>query len=95
MAAVLRKTALTLAHFGELLGMQNLDPDPGKIFVTGGSGVIGHRVAARMLHAGYPQVRLGTSRIDSLKNMKEKGAEIVVFSWDNEETYARASNRSS
>jgi NAD(P)H dehydrogenase (quinone) len=79
-----------LMHVGEALGIHNLDPEPGNIFVTGGTGIIGHRVAARLLNAGYPHVRLGTSKVDSLGDMNKLGAEIADFSWDREQTYAKA-----
>lgn len=90
MEVALKRSARNLMQAGEALGIHNLDPSAGKIFVTGGAGIIGHRVAVRLLHAGYPHVRLGTSKIDSLEDMRQLGAEIVDFSWDREETYAKA-----
>ena len=79
-----------LAQVGEVLGIHNLDPESGRVFVTGGSGIIGHRVALRLLNAGYPQVRLGTSKVELLEDMGLKGAEIADFSWDREDTYTHA-----
>jgi NAD(P)H dehydrogenase (quinone) len=90
MDVVLRSSSRTLARVGEALGIRNLDPEAGMIFVTGGSGIIGHRVAARLLHAGFPHVRLGTSKIDLLEDMNKMGAEIADFSWGREETYEKA-----
>ncbi|GKY92502.1 hypothetical protein MPSEU_000220600 [Mayamaea pseudoterrestris] len=84
------KSLTGLAHVGEMLGIHNLDPESGRIFVTGGTGIIGHRVALKLLNAGYPQVRLGTSKLELLEDMGLKGAEIAVFSWDREDTYANA-----
>jgi NAD(P)H dehydrogenase (quinone) len=86
----LNKSLTNLAQVGEMLGIHNLDPDAGRIFVTGGTGIIGHRVALKLLHAGYPQVRLGTSKLELLEEMGLKGAEIADFSWDREDTYANA-----
>ena len=91
MAKAIRSGSMkTLALVGEALGIRNLDPESGKIFVTGGTGVIGHRVAVRLLNAGYPHVRLGVSKIDSLEDVNKMGAEIADFSWDHEETYEKA-----
>ena len=87
-ALKLSKKALT--QVGEALGIRNLDPDSGLIFVTGGTGVIGHRVALRLLQAGYPHVRLGVSPPDKLADMNKLGAELADFAWDREETYEKA-----
>jgi NAD(P)H dehydrogenase (quinone) len=87
---VRQNSARKLFQIGEALGIHNLDPESGKIFVTGGTGVIGYRVAARLLNAGYPSVRVGTQYPDSLADMNKLGAEIAIFSWDREETYERA-----
>lgn len=84
------QATLKLRQAGEALGIRNLDPESGKIFVTGGSGVIGHRVALRLLRAGYPEVRLGSHRPDALEEMNQMGAEIADFAWDKEETYEKA-----
>ena len=86
----LNKSLTNLAHVGEMLGIHNLDPESGRIFVTGGTGIIGHRVALRLLNAGYPQVRLGTSKLELLEDMGLKGAEIAQFSWDREDTFENA-----
>jgi len=87
---IVRRTSLKLAHVGEALGLRNLDPESGLIFVTGGSGVIGHRVATRLLRAGYPMVRLGAHKPNTLEDMNKMGAEIADFSWTREDTYEKA-----
>jgi hypothetical protein len=87
MDTIIHKTSRTLIQVGEALGIHNLDPEAGKIFVTSGTGVIGHRVATKLLNAGYPNVRLGTSNPDHLEQENKMGAEIATFSWDKEETY--------
>jgi uncharacterized protein YbjT (DUF2867 family) len=91
MEEALRKSARTLALVGEAIGLRNLDPDPGIVFVTG-AGVIGHRVALRLLNSGYPRVRLGTGhhKHDDLEELNSLGAELADFSWDREETYEKA-----
>jgi NAD(P)H dehydrogenase (quinone) len=90
MNKALRLCCNTLENIGESLDIHNLDREPGRIFVTGGSGVIGHRVATRLLSTGYAQVRLGTGVAGSLNGMRSEGAEIVDFSWNREATYANA-----
>jgi len=67
-----------------------LEPESGLIFVTGGCGVIGHWVALRLLNSGYPRVCLGTMARDKVVNLNKLGAEIADFSWNLEETYAKA-----
>lgn len=52
--------------------------------------MIGHRVAKRLLDAGYPLVRLGATSPDVLAEMNKLGAEVADFSWSHEETYAKA-----
>jgi NAD(P)H dehydrogenase (quinone) len=90
MAELLQATHLKLLKVGEVLGFKNLDPESGKIFVTGGAGVIGHRVALRLLNAGYPDVRLGSHHPHAFAEENKMGAEIADFSWDREDTYAKA-----
>jgi uncharacterized protein YbjT (DUF2867 family) len=92
MDTLIRTSARTLIQVGEALGIRNLDPDSGKIFVTGGTGVISRRVAERLLHAGYPSVRVGTKNPASLADLNHLGAEIADFCWDNEDTYDKALN---
>lgn len=90
MDKVIRLSGQTLVQIGEALGFQNLDPDAGKIFVTGGTGVIGHRVAQRILESGYKDVRLGAHETAALEDLRKLGAEACEFDWDNEDTYAPA-----
>jgi uncharacterized protein YbjT (DUF2867 family) len=85
-----------LESFGEELAhtikaaTTNVDPDAGLIFVTGGTGVIGYRVATRLLHAGYPKVRVGALHFDHAEGLNKEGAEIADFSWTRPDTYATA-----
>ena len=90
MNKAVRVCAQTLENIGESLDIHNLSRAPGKIFVTGGSGVIGHRVATKLLETGYAEVRLGTGITGSLDALDLVGAEVVDFSWNREETYANA-----
>ena len=41
---VAAKVGRGLAGVGEALGLKNLDPTSGTIFITGGTGVLGYRV---------------------------------------------------
>jgi hypothetical protein len=87
---LVREGSVKLAKLAENLGIRNVDPDCGKIFVTGGTGVVGHRVALRFLKDGYADIRLGSHRPETLLEMKELGAEVVDFNWDDEKTYGKA-----
>jgi uncharacterized protein YbjT (DUF2867 family) len=88
--AVIQKSTRTLVQVGEALGIHNLDPESGKIFITDGSGAVGHRVATRLLNVGYPNIRLGATSRDSLSLMNKLGAEIADFDWSDETTYDKA-----
>lgn len=90
MEKIIHTTARTLYQVGEALGLRNLDPDSGKIFITDGSGVIGHRVALKLLRAGYPSVRLGTMNPDSLSSLNQLGAELADFNWCDATTFKNA-----
>lgn len=81
---------LVLAKVGETLGIPNLDPTSGTIFITGGTGVLGHRVATRLLLAGYPTVRVGVHHPDAAEDLGMQGAEIADFQWENDSTYEKA-----
>jgi uncharacterized protein YbjT (DUF2867 family) len=89
MEQVIRQTSIKLAQVGEALGIRNLDPDAGLIFVTG-EGVIGHRVALKLLKAGFPEVRLAAHKEENIEELKEMGAETVDFAWEREETYEKS-----
>ncbi len=82
--------ALVLAGVGEKLGIPNLDPTSGTIFITGGTGVLGYRVSTRLLRAGYPTVRLGVHHPEVAEELGKEGAEIADFRWDNDATYEKA-----
>jgi NAD(P)H dehydrogenase (quinone) len=87
---ILEKVGLTLMKVGEALGIPNLDPESGLIFVTGGNGVVGHRVATKLLRAGYPQVRLGAHSPTEFADKNKDGAEIADFDWSRTDTYDKA-----
>jgi NAD(P)H dehydrogenase (quinone) len=80
----------TLAKVGEALGLSNLDPTSGTIFITGGTGVLGYRVASRLLRAGYTTVRLGLPSLTMADELGLEGAQIADFDWDNDATYEKA-----
>jgi uncharacterized protein YbjT (DUF2867 family) len=79
-----------LQYIGEALDIHNLDREPGKIFVTGGYGVIEQRIVTKLVDVGYADVRVGTDIKNSLDQMSVNRAEYVDFSWNREETYANA-----
>lgn len=61
------------------------------ILVTDALGVIGHRVAHKLLEAEYPNVRIGVPDVTLAEHFKgRKGAQIVVFDFDRPETYKAA-----
>jgi uncharacterized protein YbjT (DUF2867 family) len=72
-----------------ILGFE-IDPDAGKIFITGGNGPVGHRVASKLLKAGFPDVRCGAHRPEDMHDKGKEGAEIVHFVWEDPDTYADA-----
>ena len=88
----------TLLQVGETLGVPNLDPQ--RIFVTGGTGVVGYRTTKKLLQQGHPLVRFGChyssqkhapkSNAKLVKEMSDLGGEFVGFSWSEEATYAKA-----
>lgn len=39
------------------MDIHNLDREAGKIFITGGSGVIGNRIATKLINTGYAHVQ--------------------------------------
>ena len=93
---VMRLSGRKLVQIGEALGFQNLDPDAGKILITGGTGIIGHRVAQRLLLGNTAKdgnnnpLRIGCHQTESLPEFEKQGAEIVEFDWNKEGTYAAA-----
>ena len=93
---VMRLSGRKLVQIGEALGFQNLDPDAGKILITGGTGIIGHRVAQRLLLGNTAKdgnnnpLRIGCHQTESLPEFEKQGAEIVEFDWNKEGTYSAA-----
>jgi uncharacterized protein YbjT (DUF2867 family) len=55
------------------------------IFITA-NGAIGHRVAMRLVKAGYP-VRVGGPDPATAADLASHGAEIVPLSWEDEDSY--------
>ena len=90
METIFHKSAVTLAQVGEALGLRNLDPESGKIFITDGTGVVGHRVASKLCKAGYPSVRLGGFSPESSPLSGFDGVEIADFNWSDSSTYEKA-----
>ena len=72
--------------------LPGFDQSAGTILVTCANGVVGHRVALRLLKAGYPSVRLGVhdSEEEKVVELVELGAETVEFAWEKENSYALA-----
>jgi uncharacterized protein YbjT (DUF2867 family) len=66
----------------------------GRIFITGANGVLGFRVAQRLLNCGHPLTRIGYRHADDLgdfaNQLSTKGAEVVHFDWKDEATYSSA-----
>jgi uncharacterized protein YbjT (DUF2867 family) len=64
----------------------------GTILVTGATGVVAYRVAAKLLATGYPSVRIGVPDVAAFQSVlaEARDAELVEFDWDREETYANA-----
>jgi uncharacterized protein YbjT (DUF2867 family) len=66
----------------------------GRIFITGAKGVLGFRVAQRLLSCGHPLTRIGYRHADDLgdfaNQLSTKGAEVVHFDWKDEATYSSA-----
>mmetsp|Transcript_13027 Transcript_13027/g.26927 ORF Transcript_13027/g.26927 Transcript_13027/m.26927 type:complete len:315 (-) Transcript_13027:1848-2792(-) len=61
------------------------------VLVLGGSGVIGHRVASRLLASDDPpKVRVAVRGEDEVPDLVNKGAEVVEFAWEDADTYAAA-----
>jgi len=87
---VVEAAATSLAHVGEALGIPNLDPTSGLIFVTGGTGPVGHRIALRLADAGYVKVRIGVHHPDANEDLAKLGVDVATFDWKDEDTYAPA-----
>lgn len=72
--------------------LQHFDPRSGRILVLDGNGVIGFRIAARLLAAGYPTVRVGCAdtELAEVAPLVSKGAEVKEFVWSKDYTYPQA-----
>jgi NAD(P)H dehydrogenase (quinone) len=90
----LAQMAVNLAKVGEALGIPNLDPTSGTIFLTSAAGPVGHRVATRLLNASYPKLRIGvvqlTENATEFELLNKQGAELADFDWMDETTYVKA-----
>ena len=53
----LENVKTTLLHVGEKLGLPHMEHNLGKVFVTGGTGVVGYRTTKKLLQAGHDKVR--------------------------------------
>lgn len=85
------QVATTIENVGCVIGETlGLIETSGTIFVTGACGVIGNRVANRLLDAGYPTVRVGARCPTKVEGLNERGAEVADFCWELEETYDKA-----
>lgn len=68
---------------------QNAD-EKAAIFVTGGSGPVGHRIALRLVDAGYPNIRTGVHHLEAAEYVEKLGVNISYFDWNMEESYPPA-----
>ena len=68
------------------------DPRAGRILVTDGNGVIGHRVAAKLLDSGIPNICVGCAdaELPEVARLVSKGAEVREFVWEKEYAYEQA-----
>lgn len=91
-AAVAEGTERFSDIVSEKLGLQHHELVTGKLFITGGKGIIGYRVALRLLDSGHPSVRVGFRHPDEecAQELSQKGAEVADFCWNDETTYASA-----
>ena len=92
MENIIQTTGKVSEVIGEKLGLHHTEIVTGKLFITGGQGVIGYRVALRLLNSGYPSVRVGFRHPDDgcAQDLSKKGAEIADFCWNDESTYETA-----
>jgi len=86
-----KRVTETLENVGTFLGESlGFIETSGTIFIPGACGVIGYRVANRLLDAGYPTLRVGARCPAKVETLNKRGAEIADFCWDNEATYDKA-----
>lgn len=71
--------------------LPGFDNKPGRILVLDPTGVIGYRVAARLLDSGNT-VRIGCadSAVSEVSKLVSKGAEVKEFVWEKDYTFANA-----
>eukprot|EP00525_Craspedostauros_australis_P004584 CAMPEP_0198120494 /NCGR_PEP_ID=MMETSP1442-20131203/29223_1 /TAXON_ID= /ORGANISM="Craspedostauros australis, Strain CCMP3328" /LENGTH=346 /DNA_ID=CAMNT_0043779149 /DNA_START=52 /DNA_END=1092 /DNA_ORIENTATION=+ len=83
------------------LGKFTFDPSVGTVLVTNGSGLIGYRVAVRLLEAGHKDVRVGIWKggrqgLESgyvekiIEKLTALGASFVDFDWSDDRGFAEA-----
>eukprot|EP00550_Attheya_septentrionalis_P003660 CAMPEP_0198279800 /NCGR_PEP_ID=MMETSP1449-20131203/21_1 /TAXON_ID=420275 /ORGANISM="Attheya septentrionalis, Strain CCMP2084" /LENGTH=343 /DNA_ID=CAMNT_0043975017 /DNA_START=84 /DNA_END=1115 /DNA_ORIENTATION=+ len=78
------------------LGALTFDPNPGTIFITSGTGVLGYRVAKGLRDAGHPDVRCGFWKGGGMREknatevLKTKGCDVVEFDWEDRDHFAVA-----
>lgn len=60
------------------------------ILVTTGDGVVGHRVAYKLLAQGHKNVRVGVRDVSKAQKLKEQGADLIVFDFDKPSTFEPA-----
>jgi uncharacterized protein YbjT (DUF2867 family) len=78
----------SLIKIGEALGIPNPDPHAGLILITGGQGIIDHRVLTRL--QGYPYIRLASHNSDRVADLNKKGVQVADFAWDRPDTFGPA-----
>lgn len=99
--SLIKKTGKALGDVIPGLGKFTFDPNLGTVFVTSGSGVIGHRVALSLLEAGVEDVRVGIWKGDrtlgdkslgqkAAEELAAKGATVVDFDWGNPDNFQEA-----
>jgi len=71
--------------------LPGFDSTPGTILVLDPNGVVGYRVATRLLDSGAT-VRLGCAdaEVSEVSKLVEKGAQVKEFVWEKDYTYANA-----
>lgn len=75
--AVGKTVAGWVKSVGEKLGLNVDDSSGPPIFITGGTGPVGHRIALRLADAGYPHVRVGVHNTQACENLGKLGVEVV------------------
>lgn len=96
----MEKIGSKLLQVGDLLRIPILDSPARRIFVTGGTGVVGYRAVKKLLLAGHPLMRFGChyssqkdgpkSNVELVHELNEMGGEYADFRWSDESTYGTA-----